>query len=85
MITLHQARVAKRLLRERFGADPRIQGIGLTGGPRTGYAVEVLLKRPMDPPGPGCQKVGPADEGVCEVPVYWRVVGRIGPLDSAEE
>nr|WP_246421963.1 hypothetical protein [Nocardiopsis mwathae] len=82
---MRQARLAKRLLRERFGADPRIRGIGVTGGPRTGFAVEVLLRRPMDAPGPDVQRVESADDGgggVCEVPVRWRVVGGIGPLGA---
>ncbi|MFC4562516.1 hypothetical protein ACFO4E_11690 [Nocardiopsis mangrovi] len=73
------AQEAKRRVREQYGADPRVLGVGVRVDDGDGYAVEVLLERALDDTPP---EVCPAEVGGDrqDVPVHWRVTGPITPL-----
>lgn len=78
MSTLEHAREAKRLVREQFGADPRVVGVGIAKDAVTGYTVEVRLANRLDvtPPGHVRSEIG---DDTAEVPVIWRVTGPVRP------
>ncbi|TQN31190.1 hypothetical protein FHX37_1084 [Haloactinospora alba] len=81
MSTLEHAREAKRLVRERFGADPRVVGVGITRDTAAGYTVEVRLASRLDvtPPGQVRSEIG---GDTAEVPVSWRVTGPVRPSEA---
>ncbi|WP_017555553.1 hypothetical protein [Nocardiopsis baichengensis] len=82
MTTLRQARLAKRLVRRWLGDDPRVRGVGISGGPQAGFAVEVLLERPLDEAPPDRQPVDSSEDGPGEVPLLWHVVGPVEPREQ---
>ncbi|MDA2810671.1 hypothetical protein O4J56_08495 [Nocardiopsis sp. RSe5-2] len=82
MTTLRQARLAKDLVRRWLGADPRVQGVGISADSEAGFAVEVRLERPLDEAPPERQPVEEPEDGPDEVVLRWRVVGRIEPREQ---
>ncbi|MFC3995671.1 hypothetical protein ACFOVU_07085 [Nocardiopsis sediminis] len=79
MSDYRHAQEAKRRVREQYGADPRVLGVGVRMEEGAGYGVEVLLESALDYTPP---EVCPAELGgdPQDVPVRWRITGPITPL-----